>query len=1018
LKSVPTVDNQNQLLKRAENDEIEIFTPEEKSKYVDSGKFRSNIANSPFSFIHVMWSSIASGFRAIYKISKEDLIEVSETDIENVDASSIFSTMSGIPGLTLLLIVIIIFLITALLVNLVCCPLYTIIVSCCVKTNYKYGTNYRPGKILCGKIYFGVFSFLLTFAPLFGLMGYSTINNSVDIIAKSGRTLISDVDTFIDDTQYFLSNKTAPIIIDTVHEQVLDPIIEDIETDIINPALDIYNNAVDTINTIIPFFGEINDTLNNNGYPIFDDLDKIISDMKTDYPNLEKVNNNDIGKKANEGKEKLVEAQNMINSVSDMVKEAKDELEKNNVNDMYNKAVDTINEAFEMLDSITSTFSNISLDSVKESLNKADETIQDIEGYKKDTDDYHANLGYMALFALVSLFSIVLIIFALTKVHMGVKISLIACIPCGAIFWIITILFIFISVLISQTCNNVYDLDTVTINKIVKNLKIEEGEDLIPFEFEFKTFSSMLKSCANDDSTDISIWKVLDQPEYKDLIKTTCSIIEKYVSSDEIPLNCTTKDGKQIDTKNGLISSFIDSVNITGKVIDEFDNFDLTESLGNINELDIEIQDKYEVENITVEGIAKEFYDKTSEYCQKFGRLFNEPGCTEEKLQDYYDRFLKIETDVSNLNNTIQVEIKDLNTNIIPKVKDIQVDLNNFISTIKTKVDTIIDKAINLIKTKQYTLFESVIDQTFGNATQCQTWSQDVWIISNSVCHGVPGGTDVIWWSAVIIAFLLTFNMCGGIQLMTYTVASRKYNGVDQEASNEKEYEKASNKTTEEKILKSNKDEGGSDGGITKDVIKTNVMNDLNNISKYNADLDNGEETQRTELNNELKDAIKRQSMATPSEQFDALLADGPKSNYVPDTTFNNDDDDDNDRNNNNSSNELNDEDENEGRNNDDNEEEENSDEGNDNDNENENRDEDGESKEEDNGQRGGNESDEDNNQNRVNLGNDEIGESDLSFADCHDEEVRQSGIVNGNNAQSNDNMHDIIDNYDDSDYQ
>jgi len=47
-----------------------------------------------------MWSSIASGFRAIYKISKEDLIEVSETDIENVDASSIFSTMSGIPGLT------------------------------------------------------------------------------------------------------------------------------------------------------------------------------------------------------------------------------------------------------------------------------------------------------------------------------------------------------------------------------------------------------------------------------------------------------------------------------------------------------------------------------------------------------------------------------------------------------------------------------------------------------------------------------------------------------------------------------------------------------------------------------------------------------------------------------------------------------------------------------------------------------------------------------------------------------
>jgi len=44
-----------------------------------------------------------------------------------------------------------------------------------------------------------------------------------------------------------------------------------------------------------------------------------------------------------------------------------------------------------------------------------------------------------------------------------------------------------------------------------------------------------------------------------------------------------------------------------------------------MNELDIEIQDNYEVEKITVEGIADEYKDNIENYCIFFS---SEPGNT------------------------------------------------------------------------------------------------------------------------------------------------------------------------------------------------------------------------------------------------------------------------------------------------------------------------------------------------------------------------------------------------------
>ncbi|OUM66846.1 hypothetical protein PIROE2DRAFT_5826 [Piromyces sp. E2] len=74
-----------------------MFTAEEKLDYVDLSKFKHNVVNSPFAFIHVAWSSIASGFRSIYTLSEDDLIKISETDYN--DFSNIVQAVLNTPGL-------------------------------------------------------------------------------------------------------------------------------------------------------------------------------------------------------------------------------------------------------------------------------------------------------------------------------------------------------------------------------------------------------------------------------------------------------------------------------------------------------------------------------------------------------------------------------------------------------------------------------------------------------------------------------------------------------------------------------------------------------------------------------------------------------------------------------------------------------------------------------------------------------------------------------------------------------
>lgn len=138
----------------------------------------------------------------------------------------------------------------------------------------------------------------------------------------------------------------------------------------------------------------------------------------------------------------------------------------------------------------------------------------------------------------------------------------------------------FLSVVVDQTCNTIYEIDTKSINTIMKNIDSKSSndtEDLIPFNFEFGTFSNLIKSCAESESKDMSIWKALDEEQFGDLIKTTCEIVEKYVGSDDIPLKCVDSNGKSIDSKSKLIVSFIDAINITGKILDEYNNINISE---------------------------------------------------------------------------------------------------------------------------------------------------------------------------------------------------------------------------------------------------------------------------------------------------------------------------------------------------------------------------------------------------------------------------------------------------------
>jgi len=49
------------------------------------------------------------------------------------------------------------------------------------------------------------------------------------------------------------------------------------------------------------------------------------------------------------------------------------------------------------------------------------DTITEIEGSKKDINDFKPNLGYMAIFGFITVISLIIILFAVLKLHEGIK---------------------------------------------------------------------------------------------------------------------------------------------------------------------------------------------------------------------------------------------------------------------------------------------------------------------------------------------------------------------------------------------------------------------------------------------------------------------------------------------------------------------------------------------------------------------------------------------------------------------
>ncbi|ORX43744.1 hypothetical protein BCR36DRAFT_140005 [Piromyces finnis] len=125
---------------------------------------------------------------------------------------------------------------------------------------------------------------------------------------------------------------------------------------------------------------------------------------------------------------------------------------------------------------------------------------------------------------------------------------------------------------------------------------------------------------------------------------------------------------------------------------------------------------------------------------------------------------------------------------------------------------------------------------------------------------------------------------------MTYTVAALKYDGKDVESDKKSRPDKKVS-INEKQSGKSRSDACTSEGlPPQKDVLKTNVLDDFNNISKYNVELDDENvDKKRNDLNKEV--LKKHESMITPSKELNELLENGPKSNYHPDPIFNNNED-------------------------------------------------------------------------------------------------------------------------------
>ncbi|OUM66847.1 hypothetical protein PIROE2DRAFT_5827, partial [Piromyces sp. E2] len=543
-------------------------------------------------------------------------------------------------------------------------------------------------------------------------------------------------------------NKTAVIIVDTVHEEVLDPIVKDVDEKIIVNATNIYNKAKDAVNNIISLLDEQNGIkkIIYNGFNIVENVNDFIDSLKANftvesipdnfYKDFEKMK--DETKKVNETVKSALEA---VENFEEPINNIQQTLEENDIQKIYNETLDTINDAFKMVDEFTSEFTNISLSDARATLYDVYDKITEIESHKNDVNEYSPNLIYMALFILVTLVSIVVFVFACLELYDGVKITLITCIPCGAIFWIITV---------SQTCNTIYDLDSKSISQIYNNIDKDNNEgdenmvnEILSYDFKFETLSSIIFSCANSKNETVSIWSVLDQDEFNGFIKTTCGIIEKNIELEEINLDCN-----KVNKRDDLLKTFISSLNITGKIMEETSKLNISEILSDMPKIE-KIPMNITFEDISLDEIRQEFDELLVElksrcsdiktFCE-LKRIQPPQGCInpDETIQYYNDTLNDISNQVNDINNNIKSIKNNLEDNILPDVDDIRVQLNDFLGRIDETAQDIIDDTIDLVKNKEFTLFKSIIDQTFNNVTQCQSWSQDIYILSNSVCHGIP----------------------------------------------------------------------------------------------------------------------------------------------------------------------------------------------------------------------------------------------------------------------------------------
>ncbi len=110
-------------------------------------------------------------------------------------------------------------------------------------------------------------------------------------------------------------------------------------------------------------------------------------------------------------------------------------------------------------------------------------------------------------------------------------------------------------------------MDTKTVNSILRNVEVSKDENFIPLDVSFEIFSNMIFECATNENEDISLWGVLNQTRFNELIQNTCTALEQFIQ--DIPINCT-----DVTSRNDLIKSVIESLDITDTIFNEYENLD------------------------------------------------------------------------------------------------------------------------------------------------------------------------------------------------------------------------------------------------------------------------------------------------------------------------------------------------------------------------------------------------------------------------------------------------------------